>query len=103
MRDARDIIIRPILTEKSVAQTGAAKYTFEVLPQANKVEIQQAIEKLFPGTRVARVNTMMVRGKRRRLGGYRGRRAGRSEGSTSAWKKAIVTLREGTIGVFEGL
>jgi len=102
MRDPRQILVRPILTEKSVAQTSQRKYTFEVMPQANKVEIRQAVEQLFAGTRVADVHTMMVRGKRRRLGGYR-RRARRVEGATSPWKKAVVTLSEGTIPAFEGL
>jgi len=103
MKDARQIIIRPLLTEKSVSLTSQRKYCFEVVPQANKIEIRQAVEMLFPGTRVAQVNTMMVRGKRRRMGGYGGRRMGRAEGRTSSWKKAIVTLREGTIPAFEGL
>ena len=102
MKDPRQIIIRPILTEKSVTLTTKRKYTFEVLPSANKVEIRGAIESLFPGTDVAEVNTMMVQGKRRRMGGYR-RRASRAEGHTSRWKKAIVTLRAGTIPAFEGL
>jgi large subunit ribosomal protein L23 len=103
MKDPRQLIIRPLLTEKSVALAGRQRYAFEVAPKANKVEIRQAIESLFPGTRVSKVNTMMVRGKRRRLGGYGRRRAGRTEGRTAAWKKAIVTLREGTIPAFEGL
>jgi len=103
MKDPRTILVRPILTEKSVAQAGRRKYTFEVIPQANKVEIRQAVEQLFNGTRVSQVNTIMVRGKRRRLGGYGRRRAGRSEGRTTVWKKAVVTLKEGTIPAFEGL
>ena len=104
MRDARDILIRPLLTEKSVAQaTSQHKFAFEVAPRANKIEIRRAVEDLFPGTRVAKVNTMVVRGKRRRLGGYGRRRAGRAEGHTSIWKKAIVTLSEGTIPAVEGL
>ena len=103
MRDPRSILIRPLLTEKSVALAGQRKYAFEVSPKANKVEIRQAIQSLFPGAKVSKVNTMMVRGKRRRLGGYGRRRAGRTEGRTAAWKKAIVTLREGTIPAFEGL
>jgi large subunit ribosomal protein L23 len=102
MKDPRQIVVRPILTEKSVAQTARRKYTFEVAPASNKVEIRHAVESLFPGTKVAGVNTMMVRGKMRRMGGYR-RRAQRAEGHTSRWKKAIVTLREGTIQAFEGL
>jgi len=102
MRDHRQILLRPILTEKSVAQAARRKYTFEVARYATKVEIRQAVEGLFSGARVAAVNTMTVVGKRRRLGGYR-RRASRTEGRTSNWKKAVVTLREGTIPAFEGL
>ena len=102
MKDFRKILIRPILTEKSVAQTARRKYTFEVARTATKVEIRQAIERLFAGTRVAGVNTMTIHGKRRRLGGYR-RRAARTEGRTTTWKKAVVTLTEGTIPAFEGL
>lgn len=103
MRDPRAIIIRPLLTEKSVAMTAQRKYAFEVALDANKVEIRQAVEMLFPEARVAKVNTMRIAGKRRRLGGYGRRRMGRLEGSTSVWKKAVVTLREGTIPAFEGL
>jgi large subunit ribosomal protein L23 len=103
MRDPRNIIIRPLLTEKSVAMTSQRKYAFEVALDANKVEIRQAVEALFPEAQVAKVNTMRVEGKRRRLGGYGRRRTGRAEGSTSVWKKAIVTLRAGTIPAFEGL
>ena len=102
MKDPRQVLIRPILTEKSVTQTARRKYTFEVTPAANKVEIRAAVEALFPGAKVAEVNTMTVRGKLRRMGGYR-RRAQRAEGHTSRWKKAIVTLRAGTIPAFEGL
>ena len=102
MRDPRHIILRPLLTEKSVAQAAAKKYAFEVASDANKIEIRHAVETLFPEARVAKVNTMRVVGKRRRMGGYR-RRASRAEGRTSVWKKAIVTLSEGTISAFEGL
>ena len=83
MKDAREIILRPILTEKSVAQTRQRRYTFAVAPAANKVEIRQAVERLFPGTRVASVHTITVHGKRRRLGGYR-RRAARTTAMPSA-------------------
>jgi large subunit ribosomal protein L23 len=103
MKDPREVIVRPLLTEKSVAMASQGKYAFEVALTANKVEIHQAVERLFAGTRVAKVNTMVVRGKRRRLGGYGRRRAVRAEGRTSGWKKAIVTLSEGTIPAFEGL
>jgi len=100
--DYRDILIRPILTEKSVAKTVQRKYTFEVAKSATKIEIRKAVEKVFSGTKVRQVNTITVVGKRRRLGGY-GRRRGRSEGRTAAWKKAIVTLSAGTIPAVEGL
>ncbi|MFB3881291.1 MAG: 50S ribosomal protein L23 [Armatimonadota bacterium] len=103
MKDPRQVIIRPLLTEKSVALAGQRKYAFEVARDANKVEIRQAVEALFSGTRVGQVNTMRVGGKRRRLGGYGRRRAGRGEGRTAVWKKAIVTLSAGTIPAFEGL
>jgi large subunit ribosomal protein L23 len=102
MTDYREVLIRPILTEKSVAKAGQRKYTFEVARSATKIDIRQAIEKVFSGTKVAAVNTITVAGKRRRMGGY-GRRRGRSEGRTVTWKKAIVTLRAGTIPAFEGL
>jgi len=103
MRDPRKLIVRPLLTEKSVALAGRGKYVFEVASTANKVEIRNAVEALFPGTRVGKVNTMMVVGKPRRLGGYGRRRAARTPGRTSQWKKAVVTLSEGTIPAFEGL
>jgi large subunit ribosomal protein L23 len=101
MRDPHTIIIQPLLTEKSVAGAGSNKYTFRVLPDANKVEIRQAIEVLFPGVRVGKVNTLHVRGKERRTSGVGRRR--RRPGRTADWKKAIVTLREGKIPIFEGV
>ncbi len=103
MKDPRLIIIRPLLTEKSVALAGRRKYCFEVARDSNKIEIRHAVEALFAGTRVEQVNTMRISGKRRRLGGYGRRRAGRGEGRTSVRKKAIVTLSAGTIPAFEGL
>lgn len=102
MKDPREILLRPILTEKSVAQAARRQYTFAVAKDANKIEIRRAVEELFPGTRVSSVNTITVRGKQRRMGGYR-RRARRAMGHTATWKKAIVTLKEGTIPAFEGL
>ena len=85
----KDIIIRPIITEKSmagmqVAEGESVKYTFEVDKNANKIEIAKAVEACFPGVKVIKVNTMHVRGRHRRQGRY--------EGYTPAWKKAIVTL-----------
>ncbi|HEX6924071.1 MAG TPA: 50S ribosomal protein L23 [Longimicrobiaceae bacterium] len=96
MRSLYDVIVRPIVTEKSTElldRTG--KYSFVVAKEANKVEIARAVEKLF-NVRVRDVRTMQYRGKERRVGRTIGRRA--------AWKKAVVTLREGdTIEIFEGV
>jgi large subunit ribosomal protein L23 len=92
MRDATQVIVRPLLTEKSIWLQRMNKFTFEVAPNATKIEIEKAIETLgrCEGG-VEKVNTISVKGKVRRLG----RRVGR----TSDWKKAIVTLREGvTLG-----
>ena len=97
MKIAHDIIIRPVITEKSMAGPPFKKYTFEVAKDANKLEIKEAIEKVFPGTKVQKVNTMHVRGQLRRQGRY--------QGYTRSWKKAIVTLKEDskTIEFFEGM
>lgn len=97
MRDARDIILRPVLTEKSAAQSERhRKYTFQTRGDANKVEIRRAVEELF-NVNVVKVNTLWVRGKRRRLGRF-------PPGRTARWKKAIVTLQEGqSIQIFQGL
>ena len=93
---AQDIIIRPIITEKSMAGNAEKKYTFEVHKDANKIEIAKAVAELF-GVEVKKVNTLNVRGKFRRQG--------RFEGYTRAWKKAVVTLTEGikTIEFFESM
>lgn len=93
---AQDIIVRPIITEKSMAGLGMKKYTFEVAKSATKVDIARAVEELF-GVKVSKVNTLNVRGHFRRQG--------RSDGYTSAWKKAVVTLTEDskTIEFFEGM
>lgn len=85
MRTAQDIVIRPIVTERSMSGIGEGKYTFEVAKDANKIEIAAAIETLFPGTKVASVNTMNVRGKMKRMG--------RNQGLTRGWKKAVVTVK----------
>lgn len=92
---AHDIIIRPILSERSLYAVEDKKFTFEVAKKANKVEIARAVEKVFPGTKVKKVNTMQVRGKLRRQGV--------SQGYTASWKKAIVTLTDDskTIEFFE--
>lgn len=93
---AQDIVIRPIITEKSMSAIGAKKYTFEVARSANKIEIARAIEELFK-VKVDKVNTLNVRGHLRRQG--------RTQGYTSAWKKAIVTLTADSKGIefFEGM
>ena len=94
---AQDIIIKPIITEHSMDCLAEGKYTFKVAKDANKIEIAKAVEKLFKGVKVAKVNTMNVRGKKKRMGRY--------EGYTPSWKKAIVTLEEGskTIEFFDGM
>ena len=94
---AQDIIIKPIITAHSMDCLAHGKYTFRVAKSANKIEIAKAVEKLFKGVKVAKVNTVSVRGKKKRMG--------RNEGYTSDWKKAIVTLTEGskTIEFFDGM
>ena len=112
MRAPREIVKRPLLTEKGTKLKEAggraehqmagltpeqlrSKVLFEVAMDANKIEIRHAVEKLF-GVRVADVHTQVVRGKEKRIGRWVGRR--------SNWKKAIVTLAEGgTIDFFEGV
>lgn len=86
MRTAHDIIIKPIITEESMTGLMIKKYTFKVAKDANKIEIAKAVEEVFPGTKVAKVNTMNVRGHERRQGMH--------SGYTPSWKKAIVTLTE---------
>ncbi|HAZ62517.1 MAG TPA: 50S ribosomal protein L23 [Armatimonadetes bacterium] len=85
--DAADVILRPVVSEKSFELARDYRYTFEVSPRANKVQIRHAVEELF-GVHVISVNTMWVRGKSRRLGRM-------SPGRTPSWKKAVVTTREG--------
>ena len=93
---AQDIVIRPIITERSMSGSAMKKYTFEVAKDATKIDIARAVEELF-GVQVQKVNTMHVRGRLRRQG--------RSQGYTPSWKKAIVTLKEDskTIEFFEGM
>lgn len=94
--NARDIILAPVVTEKSVSQLGNKKYTFKVAKESNKIEIAQAVQEIF-GVKVAKVNTISMKGHKRRQG--------RSEGYTSDWKKAVVTLTADskTIEFFDGL
>lgn len=95
MKLARDIIVKPVITEKAVDLMQENKYCFKVDIHANKIEIKHAIEEIFK-VHVTDVATMRVKGKKKRVGRYVGR--------TSNWKKAIVTLREGdSIEVFEGI
>ncbi|SHF09625.1 LSU ribosomal protein L23P [Caldanaerobius fijiensis DSM 17918] len=91
-----DIIIRPIITEKSMNLMGDKKYTFEVARDANKIEIKKAVEELF-GVKVEKVYTMNIRGKKKRVGRY--------EGKKPDWKKAIVKLTPDskTIEFFENI
>lgn len=93
----QDIIIRPIITERSMEGLQTGKYTFRVMKESNKIEIKKAVEALFAGVKVAKVNTMNVRGKKRRQG--------RTEGYTPSWKKAVVTLEKDskTIEFFDGM
>jgi large subunit ribosomal protein L23 len=92
-----EIVIRPIISEKSLDLVNDKKYTFEVSKQANKIEIKKAVEALFDGVEVDKVYTANVLGKMKRVGVHVGRRA--------SWKKAIVKLTESskTIQIFEGL
>ena len=94
---AYDIIKRPIITEKSMEGAENKKYVFEVAPTANKIEIRKAVEEIF-GVKVAYVNTLNMKGKKKRLGRY-------PEGRTNHWKKAMVQLTEDskTIEFFEGM
>ena len=96
MKVAQDIIIAPFITVKSMSGIADKKYTFKVAKDANKLEIADAVEKLFK-VDVAKVNTVNVRGKARRMGRY--------EGRTAAYKKAIVTLKKDSkpIEFFDGL
>ena len=86
MKTYQDIILKPVVTEESMMGIMVKKYTFKVAKTANKTEIAKAVEAAFPGTKVAKVNTMHVRGRKRRQG-Y-------NVGYTPSWKKAIVTLTE---------
>ena len=92
-----DVIIRPIISERSMAAVADKKYVFEVAPAAGKIEIKKAVEEVF-GVKVAKVNTMIVPGKAKRMGAAR-------PGRTKEWKKAIVQLTEDskTIELFEGM
>ena len=96
MKKAQDIILAPVITEKSMMGIAERKYTFKVANDANKIEIAKAVEELF-SVDVVKVNTISVRGRFKRMG--------RNAGYRPDWKKAIVTLAEGskTIEFFEGM
>ncbi|MEG0894133.1 MAG: 50S ribosomal protein L23 [Oscillospiraceae bacterium] len=96
IKTARDIIIKPIITERSMEGIASKRYTFQVSKDANKFEIAKSCEEIF-GVKVQKVNTMNVKGHFKRQG--------RSEGYTSDWKKAIITLKEDSkpIEFFEGM
>ena len=96
MKAAQDIILKPVITEKSMTGIPGKKYTFKVATDATKVDIARAVEELFK-VQVAKVNTVSMRGQMRRMGRY--------AGYTASWKKAIVTLKADSkpIEFFEGL
>ena len=95
MRDARDVLKSPVISEKSVGLVEDNKYTFWVNPAANKIEIKAAVEKMFKVS-VVEIHTLSVKGKKKRVGKY--------AGMTSARKKAIATLKAGDkIDNFAGL
>lgn len=92
-----DVILKPVVTEKSMSAMGEKKYTFLVHPEANKTMIKEAVEKMFEGTKVAKVNTMNQEGKTKRRGA--------TSGKTAKTKKAIVQLTQESadIEIFSGL
>ncbi|MCL2698814.1 MAG: 50S ribosomal protein L23 [Defluviitaleaceae bacterium] len=92
-----DIIKKPLVTEKSMAEMGDKKYAFQVHPDANKIQIREAVEKMFDGTKVDKVRTMNYKGKFRRRG--------RTGGYTAKYKKAIVILKPESkeIEIFQGM
>jgi large subunit ribosomal protein L23 len=93
--DASQVIIRPVVSEKSYVLSAANRYTFRVHPDAHKTQIRQAVQELFD-VRVVEVRTLSVKSKPKRRGAVKGR--------TRTWKKAIVQLREGeSIPIFQGL
>ena len=97
MKFVQDVIIRPLITERSMDMISDRKYTFEVAKDATKPEIAAAVEAMFKGTKVKSVNTVTMKSKPKRVRLVPGR--------TASWKKAIVTLTEdsATIEFFEGM
>ena len=94
-----DVILKPVVTEKSMAAMAEKKYTFLVNTEANKTQVKDAVEKMFEGTKVSKVNVMNIGGKNKR------RSMGQRFGKTAKTKKAIVTLTEDSkeIEIFSGL
>ena len=94
-----DVILKPVVTEKSMELRGEKKYTFLVHPEATKSQVKEAVEKMFEGTKVKRVNTMNLDGKKKRVRGTF------KFGRTAKTKKAVVQLTEDSkdIEIFEGL
>ena len=92
-----DVILKPVVTEKTMDLMGEKKYTFLVHPEATKSQVKEAVEKMFEGTKVKSVNTMNMDGKKKRRGV--------TVGKTAKTKKAIVALTEESkdIEIFEGL
>ena len=99
---AADIILRPVISEKSIDESGRGKYTFAVHGEANKIQIKAAVEELYSkeNVTVVGVNVLSTKAKEKR----RGTRRGRIVGHTTPWRKAIVTLAAGQkIEFFEGV
>lgn len=92
-----DVIIKPVVTERSMRDSAEKKYTFYVRPEVTKVQIKEAVEKMFEGAKVQKVNTMNLDGKKKRRG--------TSVGTTAKRKKAIVKLTDDSadIEIFQGL
>jgi large subunit ribosomal protein L23 len=97
--EATEVVVRPVISEKSMDETQRGKYTFAVHEDANKFQIKQAVETLF-SVHVTGVNVLTSKPKEKR----RSTRRGRTRGYTSAWRKAVVTLAAGEkIEFFEGV
>ena len=99
---APEIVLRPVISEKSIDESGRGKYTFAVHPAANKIQIKAAIEELYQSekVRVVAVNVLTTKAREKR----RGTKRGRVVGHTTPWRKAIVTLAPGQkIVFFEGV
>lgn len=92
-----DVILKPVITEKSMNDMSEKKYTFLVHPTATKIQVKEAVEKMFDGTKVEKVNTMNLEGKLKRRG--------KTAGKTAKVKKAIVKLTESSkdIDFFQGM